>query len=453
MLVEFSVSNFKSFKDLQTLSLTAARIKSKYKEIDSTNVIEVSKSLKLLKSKALYGSNASGKSNIVKALSTMALIVRNSIKDEEVIQRLVKPFALSSETENAPTFFQIVFINDGVLYRYGFEVQENKILSEWLFGSPNKIEVPLFTREGLNVEVNERKFKEAKKFDTLAHDGNEIFRENSLFLSSVSAMGGVMAKSILSFFSRLNAINGLNDFRLSELMKTKISSPNSENEKAEILELIKAADLGIEDFGVTELKGDSVDEVTPEEVRSLFKQGAFKKPVSFFSKRSKYDEGQNRIGDVVGDFNDWESEGTKKFFFISPLLLRSLKEGRLLVIDEFDARLHPTLTKKIVSLFNSNVTNPNNAQLVFVTHDVNLLKANILRRDQICFVEKDSYGSTSFKDLVEFKGVRNDSSFDKDYIQGKYGAIPFLNKIDNSFQEDNSFMEHEYIKGNNNHIE
>ena len=119
-----------------------------------------------------------------------------------------------------------------------------------------------------------------------------------------------------------------------------------------------------------------------------------------------------------------ESEGSKKMFEISPLLSKALNEKRILVMDEFDARFHPLLTKKIVELFNSHANK--GSQLIFVTHDTNLLNAKLLRRDQICFVEKDKYGASHVYSLVDFKGIRNDASFEKDYVAGRYGAIPFL---------------------------
>jgi len=128
-----------------------------------------------------------------------------------------------------------------------------------------------------------------------------------------------------------------------------------------------------------------------------------------------------------------ESEGTKKMFEISPALLESLEGGRVLILDEFDARFHPLLSRKIVELYNSAANKK--AQLIFATHDTNLLTPQLLRRDQVCFVEKDQQGASHFYSLADFKGVRNDASFEKDYIAGKYGAIPFLGDFTTLFEE------------------
>ncbi len=437
MLIEFSVANFRSFKDLQTLTMVAAPISSKkeYKSVDEENVAVVSEKVQLLKSKAIYGANASGKSNIIKAMSVMFLILRHSVKNEDILERIVKSFGLSTETDNLPTFFQIAFIHQNIQYRYGFEIQHNSIVSEWLLGVPKRVEVPYFVREGMTVTVNERVFKEAKKFENLARRGDsEIFRPNSLFLSSVAALGGILADSITKYMKEIHILSGLFDPRIKDLIKEIISDSKNEKNKKRILDFLKQADTSIEDFGVLEQNDDELSNELPEELRDLLKIGKINFPTSFYSRRSKYNSEQQKISETTGDFDDWESEGTKKLFYLSPLLIEALDNGSVLVIDEFDARLHPRLTRKIVALFNSSRTNPNNAQLIFVTHDTGLLKAELLRRDQICFVEKNRFGASSLKTLAEFKGVRNDASFEKDYLEGKYGAVPFLGDFGAIFQ-------------------
>ncbi|AEI49268.1 AAA family ATPase [Runella slithyformis] len=437
MLVEFSVANFRSFKDMQTLSMVAAPITSKkeFKLVDSENTIIVSDKLKLLRSKAIYGANASGKSNLVKAIFAMVMIVRRSVKDEQVLSKVIEPFALSTETEELPTFFQLVFIYNNTQYRYGFEIQKGSIVSEWLLGVPKRVEIPYFVREGMEVTVNERVFREAKKFENLSQKGdNEIFRLNSLFLTSVAALGGKFANEVSNYIKSISVLSGLFAPEIKDLIKEIISDSQNETDKKRILDFLKDADVGIEDFGLLEKNEEELSRDLPDELLDLFKAGKFSFPASFYSKRSKYDVNHKKSNDVRGDFDDWESEGTKKLFYLSPLLIDTFDKGEILFIDEFDARLHPRLTRKIVSLFNSTNVNKNNAQLIFVTHDTGLLKAELFRRDQICFVEKDRFGASSLRTLIEFKGVRNDSSFEKDYLEGKYGAVPFLGDFGTAFQ-------------------
>ncbi len=437
MIIEFSVSNFRSFKTLQTLSLQAANIVSKTsdKEVDENNVITVSPKLKLLKSKAIYGANASGKSNLIKAMVAFVTVVHSSVKDEEVLSKMVKKHELSTTTANEPTFFQLIFTakdieNNEIIYRYGFEIKDNEVFTEWLLGTPKRVEVPFFVREGMNITVNERVFKGAKKFENLSQKGdNEIFTNHSLFLTAVSAMGVKIAKNLLQSILKINIIPRLEDLRFVKLIGE--NQEQNKLEMQEILQYLKVADLALEDIIAEETEQE--EDKLPDEIQAFIQQGNYKTAAKFLSKRNIYDENNKKNSEVVGNFEEWESEGTKKYFHLMPMIKAALLLGNTLFIDEFDARLHPLLTKKIIQLFNSNRTNPNNAQLIFVTHDASLLKANLLRRDQICFVEKDKFGSSTLKTLVEFKGTRNDASYEKEYLQGSYGAVPFLNNFESEF--------------------
>lgn len=435
MLIEFSFSNFRSFKGLTTLSMVAANISSKYEELDTQNVFSVDAKLNLLKSKAIYGQNASGKSNIVRALVAFLRIVRHSVKSEEIIAGMMEPFRLNQAMIDEPSFFQIVFRLHGeaTIYRYGFEVKNNKVVSEWLFGKAGREGGPYFTREGMEVNVHSR-FREAKKFEGLTRSGdNEIFRDNSLFLTAVAAMGGTFAKNIIDAIGEITVVSGLEDPRIRGALQEILQDRSA---KDSILELMRAADFDIENIEPlsSEEENHTPPDDMPDELKELFRQGRIRKTPDFITQRTVFNSSGEKVNTLSASFEEWESEGTKKLFHLSPFLLQSLKDGDTLVIDEFDARLHPLLTKKIVQLFNSNETNPRGAQLIFVTHDTNLLKANLLRRDQICFVDKDKFGVSSLRTLVEYKGVRNDASYDKDYLGGKYEAVPFLNRLDQIFE-------------------
>jgi uncharacterized protein len=431
MLIEFSFGNFRSFKDMTTLSMVAARIRSKYEELDVENVHVVDTKLKLLKSKAIYGQNASGKSNLIKALVVFLRVMRHSVKSEDVINHLVQPFKLKSEWSEEPTFFQIIVrdVKDATIYRYGFEIKDNKILSEWLFAKNGREEVPYFTRENMDVEVKNR-FKEAKKFEqlTLKND-NEIFRNNSLFLTAVAAMGGTFAKNVMSVIGDFIIISGLNDPISNDFLNKTLQNKDFKNS---FLQLIRAADFDIENIEPLENE-DSEDDDMSEELKTLIQQGKIKKTPSFTTERAILDANGMKVNTHSAPLEEWESEGTKEFIRRAPFLLQTINEGGTLVIDEFDSRLHPNLTKKIVSIFNSSRINTKGAQLIFATHDTNLLRDG-LRRDQVCFVDKDKFKSSFIHTLVEFKGVRNDASFEKAYLNGEYGAIPFLNRFEQVFE-------------------
>lgn len=414
MIIDFSVKNFRSIKNLQTLSLVAAPIKSKNEELDSNNIIPVSDKLSLLKTAAIYGANGSGKSNVVKAMMGMLLFVRDSFKDDTLGLKLITPFLLDELSAKEPSYFQLSFINDGTKYRYGFEIFDNKIVSEWLFGTPDKKEVYFFTREGTDITINENQFSEAKGL-------TDKTSETSLFLNVVKAFNGKVSKSVYDFlFTKIAVSAGIND---DEFRKNTLTLLKQEDTKRKILSLLNDADFGIRELKQVKINKENLHKDTPIEVISAVERGELE---MIFSYRKIFNDKGDHIYDATFDLDQMESEGTKKMFDYSGVIIRALTEGKTLVLDEFDARLHPLLTKKLVEMFNSPTLNKNKAQLIFVTHDTNLLDNTLLRRDQIYFTEKNSKSETELYSLADFKGIRNDASYEKDYIKGKYGAIPFL---------------------------
>jgi len=409
MIVDFSVQNYKSIRDMQTLAMNAANIVSKDKELDTSSLITVSPKLSLLKTKAIYGANASGKSSMIQALASFIRIVISSVKDEKILSTQIWPFELSDETMASPIYFQLSFILNDTYYRYGFEADRKEIKTEWLFGTPGKKEVPFFTREGSEIHVNEKQFQEgAKVVDLYRQSGNDIGRKNSLFLTAVRSFNDGLAREIINYFSSYIIISGLSDYRSHQMA---LRSLGDEPMRKKIAELLKLADVGIDDIWREERQSKNVSENSEKEYHIRTKHVIKDKDGKLTRTRNFF---------MVID----ESEGTKKMFEIAPALLESLDRGRVLLFDEFDARFHPLMSRKILELFNT--TSNKNAQLIFTTHDTNLLSAKLLRRDQICFAEKDQQGASHFYSLADFKGVRNDASFEKDYIAGKYGAIPFL---------------------------
>lgn len=409
MFIDFSVENYRSIKDMQTLSMSAANIISKYKQLDKENVSKHSSKLSTLKSKAIYGANASGKSNLIRALVAFISVIANSVKDEKILNSRIESFELSTETEKKPSYFQLSFLLNKVYYRYGFEATNKEIKSEWLFGSPGKKEVPFFTRENTKIVVNENQFKEGSKVsDLYSQPENDIARSNSLFITAVKSFSGGIAREIVDYLSSYIIISGLSDFTLHKIAEESLGN---ESKRIKIAELLRVADVGIDDIGRIEYQSNKEIEKNDKKFLTV-------------TQHKKFDKNLKQAGSANFYMLTNESEGSKKMFEVSPLILDALNENRVLVMDEFDARFHPLLTRKIVELFNSNANK--GSQFVFATHDTNLLNAKLLRRDQICFVEKDKYGASHFYSLIDFKGIRNDASFEKDYVSGKYGAIPFL---------------------------
>lgn len=425
MLIEFSIGNFWSFKEMQTLQMQAAKIVSKFPKVDENNVHLINDQISLLRTKAIYGANASGKSNLIRAMVSMLRIVRESLKDPEILSKRITPFLLETENANTPSFFQIVFTLDDIIYRYGFEATRREIISEWLFGKPLKSkdvvrERYYFTREGTEVNINGSIYPEGKPFAVSSSNKPPLYRENALFLPVVAAWNGQLAIKIMDYLQNgFSILSGLDDEMPIDLALTSMSNQGF---KEKVTELLQAIDPTIRRIEREEFDLDALATMSDEDkilADLIKKQG--KRLASISVLRSQIGKKENEIAfTLIGQ----EAEGTKKMFSLSPILFKSLEHGNVLVIDEFDARMHPRLTRKIVELFQSAVTNPKNAQLIFVTHDTNLMHPKILRRDQIAFARKDKDGVTELYTLVNFKGVRNDASYEKDYLLGKYGALP-----------------------------
>lgn len=418
MLIEFSVGNYKSFKDIVTFSMVAAKLSSKNKEIDANNIFTYKNSVNVVKTAALYGANASGKSNFVKAFVFMRNFIINSSKESQATEDInVDIFKLSTTTENKPSFFEIIFVIDNIRYRYGFELDREKIHSEWLYRAKER-ETNLFMRDFDKIDVK-GPFSEGKGLEPKT-------RPNALYLSVCAQWNGKIATEILKWFRSCGVISGLNDIGYRPYTVQRFEQPEF---KEKILTFIRDFDFGISDLNVkhTTITEDSLPKNMPETLQKfLMEQGGDK--TTIFTTHKKFNEKNEHIGNEIFDLDQHESEGTQKAFSFSGPLLDVLSNGKTLIVDELDARLHPIITQAIVKMFHNSGVNPKNAQLIFVTHDTNLLDNKFLRRDQVWFMEKNKYGSTDLYSLVDFK-VRNDASFEKDYIAGKYGAIPFLGGI------------------------
>jgi uncharacterized protein len=417
MVVEFSVANFKSIRHKQTLSLQAAKVVSRNPEVDEKNVFTAPGGIELLKSAAIFGPNASGKSNIVKALAKMLHFIDKSFQDETRVNTFTY-FALDQHCAKMPIHFELIFITNGNRYRYGFQITDKKVSSEWLFGPANTNEVEYFTRVGDQIDINKARFKEGAELPP----GKT--KATTLFLNVVHAFNGPIAGEIKEFFfNHITVSNGLTGERLRQ---NTLEMMENEDLRQSIAALLRSADLGIEDINNVSVEnltsaGDSHAQITGDDAEG--------KPAKILGTIRTVKNATDPNTPFLFRFDDFESEGTKKLFTYSGQILDSLILGNTLVIDELDAQLHPSLTRRIVELFNSAESNPANGQLVFVTHDINLLDPALLRRDQIYFTEKGKDGETSLYSLVNIGGVRNDASYEKDYMKGKYGALPYLAKF------------------------
>lgn len=378
------------------------------------------KKYELLQSAILYGANASGKSNFLKAMAFMRRIVLNRDKVILSTDKLLHyPFQLSTETEDSSSSFEMVFFINETKYRYGFEIDESMVYAEWLYADENGKESKLFYRDIDEDElyVNRIKFKEGLKLKV---------SKNQLFLWKCDQENGEVSASILKWFGRLNMIDAVeNEEYISEAMRQM----EDEKYKTELVSLIKTADIGIEDVLLDEkdIPKSVIEEMhLPIELKKQFLASDSLKDMSLLTHHKKYDENNNEVGMTTFELDKEESKGTQKFFKMSAPILNTLREGKVLIIDELDASLHPMLTKHLIKLFHNEKINKHNAQLIFATHDTNLLHESMFRRDQIWLTEKDRYGVTELYSLAQFKNVRKNEDFEKKYIQGKYGGVPYI---------------------------
>jgi len=427
MLLEFSVGNFLSFKEIKTLNLVASSI-SDYKE---SNVINLDRHT-LLRGAVIYGANASGKSNFIRAMSTMKRIVMFSFNQSSTKSLDVTPFLLSTETEKKPSHFEVLFEISGVRYRYGFEVTDKEIIAEWLYESKKNAEKLLFIRQGDGIEVAST-YKEGQNLE-------EKTRSNALFLSVVDQFNGIISKKIMKWFNNFIAISGLTHENY-ELVTFKML--DNKNTAKPLRDFYDRLDLGFDSLKITKVKFDlkSIPEDTPESLLKLIikdLEGAYRFNIKTLHK--KFDKKNKIVGEIEFDMRSQESAGTNKVFNISGPIFDVLEDGGVLVVDELDSSLHPLMTLAITRLFNSEKENTKNAQLIFTTHDTNLFSYGKYRRDQIYFIEKDKYGASDLYSLVEYREedgakVRKDRSFESDYIQGRYGAIPYIGDLSKTVQE------------------
>jgi len=429
MLLEYNFKNYKSFRDFNSLSMIGVK---SFKEHEPDNIINSGKE-KILKTAVIYGNNASGKSNLVKGLQTMKKMVKSSFRDaliEKDSSFQIEKFLLNTETENALSLFEVIFIYDNTKYKYGFEVGENTILKEWLYYTSTK-ETPLFIREKNKFRINKTTFKEGLNLDKKT-------RDNVLFLSLVAQFNGTISNKVIQWFNNINIISGIHDKGYGFYTIHKLKNDTNFNKwMSLILNHLEISNITIEEVDFNEEEWENIVNKTDDEklkkfINALNKlKGDKTKKIQISTWHKKYEKSNLLIDTIPFDFEEQESEGTKKFINLLGPWYDTLKNGKILIVDELDSRLHTQLTKNLIELFHKY--NKNSAQLLFTSHDVNLLDKDIFRRDQIWFVEKDQFGTSQLYSLADFKteSVRKTSSFSKNYLNGKYGATSYF-KINDS---------------------
>ena len=430
MLIEFKVSNYRSIGEEQILSLIPDSKKG-----DSLNNTIVRGKHKALNAIAIYGSNASGKTNLLLSMSLLDKLVHLSARSSSTTKLPYDPFLLRDSWEKKPTKFEITFIINEDRYRFGVEFYENEIVSEWLCKKAVGREVDLFLRQGEIIETSSA-FKGNSKIIDLAI---EATKPNALFLSTCDMFNIEEAKTIFQWFRHFNMVDGLNT---EDEMLNTVNLWEDEKYKDKINQYFQRLNLGVlnidvsfKEFVSSELP-NSINENTRTELINQLK--GKKRPIVSATHKLYNKQGAETQKVISWSLKERESEGTNKAFHLSGPILWALINGGVLIIDEIEAKLHPIMTLDTINLFLNNETNPNNAQLIFATHDTNLLSYSNLRRDQIYFSEKNKWESTEIYSLSDFVYLdksnklnkeRPDTDKEKRYFEGRYGAIPMLSNF------------------------
>lgn len=421
MITSFAAENYRSIDEEIKLSFEAD---TGIKDMDNRGYTVVANS-RVLNAKAFYGANSSGKSNVFKAVGRMKGIILQSVRLNVGEKLPYDPFLLSDKPMR-PTKFEMAFIDGVDRYVYGFSYTANRIEKEWLIAKyPKRSVKTLFERNLGEINIDEQNFAEG----TAIRAGNIPLNENRLLLSLAAQLGGVVSKGVIEWFmTKLNAVSGLRD--RSYMRFTRETLHTNKEYRADILQFIKSMDLGFNEVRTEQI---DIDEMTlPKGIPAELVSSLRDHPViSANTLHKKYNVEGQEVGYVEFDIDEKESDGTKKLFNMAGPIVDTLRKGKSLFVDELDAQLHPLLTRELVNMFNCPETNQHGAQLIFTTHDTNMLSKKLLRRDQVVFVEKDKRAQTHLTPMMSItlengSKPRTDSNYEKNYLEGKYGAIPYF---------------------------
>ena len=388
MFLEFKCSNFLSINDEVKLNISTVNT---YTEHAKTHIITNSgrADIKLLKSVAIYGSNGGGKSNLIQAMEFMKGLLRSSFKDslEPKAEKSVWNYyhRLSTESVRKPSSFEMSFIIKGVIYRYGFSVQDWVITSESLYKT-DKRETMLFERTGSDFKINEAGFSEGERYKDV--------NSNVLLLNFLAQHNAPESSKIFEWFRAFNIMDGLYDSYVKDYTRKLLETDKQFRKWLSVA------------LRFLEIKAVSIEEN------------------ELVAVHQKFDENNFVAGQVNLRIDTEESAGTRKLIYLLGGLYSTLQAGTLFVIDEFDSKLHPNLSRKLVELFHKH--NVNNAQFIITAHDPTLLDSAIYRRDQIWFIDKDQFGASELYPMSQFKaaadGLRGTSDFRKMYLSCHFGA-------------------------------
>ncbi len=418
MLLRFSATNYLSIRDRAELSFVATPLKELSEVLIESPFVRHG----VLPVLALYGANASGKSNLLHALARLKSMVVNSFRDgDDSTELTFRPFKLDEESSNRATELELDFVLKGVRYQFGVHYKSNAIEKEWLYRFPKAHQQVLYYRE---VESSEGIYF-GRSLSGALKQIESITTNRALFISAAKKSGHPLLSEIFDYFKNGVRIQLSNSHLPGQAIAERLKD-NPDLQEA-IKQHISAVDTGISDIKVETT-------ALPEQERAMF--GELFKAVSKLAGTEEAfeppeDQHQIFLGHTGGDgkvrFLDFgmESLGTRYLLTLLPSMIDALQSGGVLVLDEITTGLHTLLAKHLIGLFNGKASNPNGAQLLFTTHDTNLLTQDLLRRDEVCFIEKSRDGSSSVLPLSDLK-TKNTDNIERGYLQGRFGGIPYI---------------------------
>ena len=426
MLLELKVKNFRSIMDWQSFSMLS---ENKVKEMED-NVIPLD-DYNVLKSAIIYGRNASGKSNLLEAFRAFQFLVFSSanFKVKEEIP-CYEPYKLNNNNSTQPVEFAIDFIaKDRLRYQYSIGFLQYEIIYENLKFFPKGQPATLFDRQ------NGKKIKYGEYLTGKKKDIENLLYPNQLFLSKIGTEKNEQLTEPFSFFSEYLFTSTFHDSdyddALIRIFSTKLGKDNIPFFKENVSKLMRVADTGIEEITIKE---DNIDKsILPNDMSEDEKDELIERYKYKIRTIHKKFEGKDEVGKVEFKLSE-ESTGTIKLLSIGGLILEALATGQVLIIDELDKSLHPKLTRALIRIFHCKKNNPNNAQLIFATHDISLLDHELFRRDQVWFAEKEFEGCSHYYSISDIPGVRPNVSYEKWYMSGRFGATPVINENELNFQ-------------------
>jgi AAA15 family ATPase/GTPase len=414
MIVQFSLGNFLSFKETQTVSFLASTLKDSNETVFTPDTAGPTR---LLKSISIYGSNSSGKSNLLKGFNFFKYWIHNSFSEaNRSVQIPLDSYKLRAGYENKESFFEVVFFFNNLKYRYGCKMTREAVTEEWFFyAEPKKKEQHYFIRIGQEIHYNSA-WKKA--LNIRIEPIIPYVKPRVLFISVLSQFNIDIGNITVEWFHKNIIAFDLS----SEYFINKAASLLADKEYyIAIHHLIAQAHLGFKSIESNILgRYGGNDKLSADFI--LF---AFKDQIDDFhiqTKHDVFDENDKIVSQTFFDLKRQESSGTQKFFALTGTLLSAIKNNHILWIDELDSKFHPLLFQTIIKFFNSNKFNHKGAQMIFTTHSTQLLKEITIRRDQIFTMNKEETGESTIKSVHQFTS-RTDISHERQYFDGKYGGI------------------------------